>query len=293
MELTLNNYVKLTKYVLFPEELHLQLDTFLRYLQEFPYEKPEYCVWCCSVHITPTKFVTNQGIRSYNCVNCKKNFNRLTQTVFARGQHLNKWRDFAVFRLSGFSLLEISHKLALSKNACKIRDKKLMILLQENAPELYQWWFRHQHRQELSLPDQIEAQKNSFRHWLQQQVNCVQVTCPYCHKSHTYHRINEQRPQFRCNGCKKSFNPLQQTPLKKMHFIHLWPAYFDMLIHGLSHKDISAKLGVSKRSLIGWRRNFIKQMQLMKLTELEQWLNWQTKCRISEICREVQKNNRK
>lgn len=275
-------------YALLPKELHKKADDFIRHLSEFPYQTPTHCVHCGSGRLNQRKEIYSQGIRNYHCSHCDKVFNQLTGTPFARSVHLEKWPAFAYWRLSGLSILEISHKTGISNNACKLRNKKLIILLKEHAPELYQWWYDHQTRKNIGLTPLIESQKATFQAWLQQQVTMDNIHCPHCGRNHTCHRINPQRPQFSCTYCKKSFNPLQTTPFKKMHFIHLWPTYFDMMINGFSHRDISVQLNISRRSLIYWHNNFLKQMQIMELNALEQWMRWQMKCRISQVCRETQ-----
>lgn len=157
--------------------------------------------------------------------------------------------------------------------------------MQEQTPELYQWWHTHQNHQDTRTTLLVEAQKQQFQHWLHELVHPQQVSCPYC--GHTnYLTLNEERPQYVCTRCKKAFNSLVHTPFKRMHFIHLWPRYFELITQGLSHKDISRELHISKRSLIDWRRKFTQQMQKMRLTELEQWMQWQLHRRHAEVNRQ-------
>ncbi|OTQ34485.1 hypothetical protein B6C97_08520 [Gilliamella apis] len=87
--------------------------------------------------------------------------------------------------------------------------------------------------------------------------------------------INPDRPQFICTHCNKSFNPLTNTPFHKMHFIDLWLPYIDLISEGISHAGIDRQLGVSKRTLIYWRKNFLKQINIMQLDALSQWIDWQ------------------
>src|SRR5699024_66680 len=160
---------------------------------------------------------------------------------------------------------------------CKIREKKLHVLMQEEAPEVYSWWYRHQVRKDISITPLIEAQKYSFKQWLTTQIEMDNINCPHCKRSHTCHRIHPHRPQFVCTYCKKSFNPLEKTPFRRMHFIHLWLNYFDMLINGLSHKDSSKLTGISARSLVYWRKAFLRHMQVIQLSEVERWTRSQGK----------------
>src|SRR5699024_12109523 len=112
-------------YALLPKHLHIKADAFIHYLTTFPYGKPACCMRCGSSSLWERNDVSSQGIRSYQCRTCEKVFNQLTGTPFARTLHLQKWPDFAYWRLSGLSILEISRKIAISPNGCKIREKKL------------------------------------------------------------------------------------------------------------------------------------------------------------------------
>lgn len=271
-------------HALLPETLHQQAGGLIDYLRELPYEPPAACYFCGNkaFYIAST---SDEGIRYYRCSRCKKGFNSLTGTPLASTRHPDTWADFACWRLSGLSLNQIAQKIGISLHAVKTRDKKLLHIMQEQTPALYRWWNAHQNRQGTRTMPLIEAQKRQFQRWLDELVHPQHVSCPYCGHA-SYLSLNEERPQFVCTRCKKAFNPLVYTPFKKMHFIYLWPRYFDLITQGLSHRDISRELHISRRSLIDWRRKFIEQMQKMQLTELEQWMQWQLRRRFVEIKRQ-------
>lgn len=60
-----------------------------------------------------------------------------------------------------------------------------------------------------------------------------------------------------------------------MHFIDLWLPYIDLVTEGISHAEIEQQLGVSKRALTLWHKNLLKQIELMQLDALKQWMSWQ------------------
>lgn len=67
-----------------------------------------------------------------------------------------------------------------------------------------------------------------------------------------------------------------------MHFIQLWPIYFEKLTAGFLQREISVALDVSARSLILWKSAFIKQMEIMELHALAQWMRWRNKRRCNQ-----------
>lgn len=268
-----------------PISLHKEADEFLYYLKTFPFEKPISCIHCGSKVIFFTGYISNEGIRTYHCSHCKKSFNQLTGTLFARSGYLDKWADFAFWYLSGLTSIEIAKKTGVSKNTALRRSKKLLLMMQDFSPRLYNWWQSHQNRQDQTMSKLVEEQKNYFLDWLKTQVTMDHIACPYC-ASHRCYRTNKNRPQFCCWQCLKSFNPLEKTPFRRMHFIHLWPIYFEKLVRGLLQRDISAELNISRRSLILWKNAFIKQMAIMKLDALMHWMIWQNKRRVQQAKKE-------
>ena len=260
-----------------PAWLHEEADGLVDYFTYFPFIRPKACCYCegKSFHVAST---SKDGIEFYRCNTCERGFNQLTGTPFARMSHPDKWGDFVSWRLCGLSLLRVSQKIGISHNACKMRDKKFLIIMQKRTPELYEWWINHQNRNDMSMSSLVFEQKKQFKAWLQQIINQKERPCPKCHKKCgrlINVVINTERPQFYCEACRSSFNPLVGTPFHKMHFIELWLPYFEMLTDGFSHRRIEKEMGISRRSLVYWKKNFLKQMDVMRLHALSQWIHWQ------------------
>lgn len=150
--------------------------------------------------------------------------------------------------------------------------------MQKQSSELYQWWNSHQTREDMTMTPLVREQRNILKQWLNEMIHQKTATCPHCHKE-CQKPINDgvdpNRPQFMCNHCRKSINPLAKTPFCKMHFIDLWLPYIDLVTEGISHAEIEQQLGVSKRALTLWHKNLLKQIELMQLDALKQWMSWQ------------------
>lgn len=124
----------------------------------------------------------------------------------------------------------------------------------------------------------VREQKAILKEWLYKMIHEQTAPCPHCQKECSRlinDKVNPDRPQFICTHCNTSFNPLAKTPFSRMHFIELWLPYIGLLSEGLSHAEIDRQLGVSRKSLVYWRRNFLKPIDIMQLGALKQWISWQ------------------
>ncbi|RUS67395.1 hypothetical protein CUZ56_01340 [Saezia sanguinis] len=275
-------------YHLLPEELHQQADALIDYLTYFPYEPPTACYYCGSrrFHVNS---LSQSGIYYYRCSSCDKGFNRLTGTPFVLAWHNDKWGEFAYWRLSGLSLYKVAQKIGLSEAATKLRDQKVLLMMKAQTPALYQWWVSHQGRMTRSVSPLVKAQKKAFKSWLAQTLTQQKRVCPTCQnicKKISSPSLHSDRPQFFCGRCRKAFNPLAGTPFYRMGFIEKWKPYFDLMVEGISQAQAAKILRLSKRTLIKWERNFLKQMQRMELNALTQWIMWQKSRRYLEAIKE-------
>ena len=263
-----------------PLSLHKDADALVVYLDSFPVSTPSGCYHCESKRIR-IENRTKAGAVGYICISCRKRFNRLTGTSFARIWFPEKWGDFGYWRLSGLPLPKIAPKIGISSAAATIRDEKFHIVMEERFPALHKWWMKHLERQDVKLPRQVEAQKEIFNAFLSELQYCSVRLCPVCKneaKQIITPTANLDRPEFYCNFCRKAFNPLKETLFYRMNHIKQWIPYVDYLIQGLTNKEMSSKLGITATALISWRRTFFKQMDLLGLDALKGWIKWQESC---------------
>ncbi|MGL4668758.1 MAG: transposase [Saezia sp.] len=263
-----------------PQSLHKQADELIDYLDRFPVGTPSSCYHCGSERIRIER-ETKAGAIGYKCISCRKSFNQLTGTPFAWIWFPEKWGDYGYWRLSGLSLPKIADKLEISKDATTIRDERFHIVMKEHFPSLYKWWIKHQEREEVKIPLQVEEQREKLKAYLHELQHKPERACPYCQRSAekiTSPSANLERPEFFCKHCRKAFNPLKGTLFYRLNHINQWIPYVDCLSQGLINDEIGQKLGVSNGPLISWRRVFLKQMELMGLDALKEWVKWQSCC---------------
>lgn len=273
-------------YTLIPPSLHKEVDELLYYLATYPFEQPSECAHCGSINFTDNKTINPLSkIINYRCNDCKKGFNQLTHTCFAKTQfiHLDKWDEFAKLRLSGKSINQICTVLQLSTQAATKRDRNINILMQQEYPKLFAWWKTHQDREKLNFSEPVKQQADKFIHWLEKLITQPVATCPTCSrpdcKRVTYAL---HRPQFQCYTCELTFNLLSNTCFLNMGYIEHWLDYVKLLIQGYGDNDISKLLGIKSTLSNAWKYKFIKQMQILELSELVQWLTWQRSRRYNQ-----------
>lgn len=273
----MSKFTKDSYKTLIPKKLHWQLDQLIDYLDFFPFEKPSYCHYCDSTHIYATGHYSrpNKQLPQYYCTDCKRDFNQLTNTIFARTWHLEQWGLIGRLHLAGLSAKQASQQTTVSIRGVQFRFKAINKLMQAEYPELYNWWHKHREREDISFSDKPDKQATFFFNWLEEIITKQDYNCPHCNKQLYKDDYKSLRPQFVCYHCKYYFNPLNATRLKRMHRIDLWLPYAKGLCDGYSDTDIEKLTGVHLRMTRRWRAMFIKQMQDLQLDELIQWLTWQ------------------
>lgn len=270
---------------LIPKRLHIEVEKLLAYLDFFPFEKPNYCHYCESSNIYATGFYSrpNKQLPIHYCTDCKKSFNQLTNTIFSRSWHLEQWGYVGRLYLAGTSVNDTARLTGISKRPVFFRFKAINQLMKDYYPELYLWWHNHRERLDLSFSNIPEKQAALFIKWLEELITKQDYTCPHCHQQLYKANYQSRRPQFVCYHCNFFFNPINNTPFKKMHHIDLWVAYARVLCEGYSNYDIEKLIGINHKLAQRWRAVFIKQMQELKLNELVQWLTWQRQRRYAQV----------
>ncbi len=278
-------------YVCIPPSLHKDVDALIYYLTVYPFEQPSYCAHCGSINFSDNKTVNPLSeIINYRCIDCKRGFNQLTNTCFAKTRfvHLHKWADFAKLRLAGSGINKISKQLHLSTQAATGWDRRINTLIQQQFPKLFTWWKAHQDRDKLDFAEPVSQQASQFIQWLEKRITAQIASCPSCGRVDCKRTSNSlHRPQFRCHSCDIGFSLLSDTCFLNMHHTELWVDYTKLLTQGFSDSDISKQLGIKPSLSSAWRRKFIKQMQLLNFTELVQWLTWQRSRRYNQVSQEV------
>lgn len=130
-------------YKIIPEKLHKDADALVDYVRYFPYQTPTQCPYCGYHSFRQATDINAAGQPRFNCNSCERNFSQLTGSYFAHMSHMDLWPDFVIYRLSGLSFQKISRLLAISENACQIRERKLYQMMEDLFPALYQWWKPH------------------------------------------------------------------------------------------------------------------------------------------------------
>lgn len=264
-------------YNLIPQEHHSDLDKLLHYLDTYPFGNPTHCPHCGSDHFNSNCINPLSEIVNYRCMACRRGFNQLTGTYFARSEyiHMHKWGDFARLRLAGKSLPYICNALTLSIQGASIRDRRVTAMMKAHFPQLHRWWQSHQDREQLTLTPQIKQQADTFIHWLSNLLNQPSAPCPHCGNPAKKAKAVPHRALFICFRCEKSFSLLRNTAFHLLHQPEQWVDYTKLLIQGYHDNEISAQLSINRATNHLWRHRFISQIKQQGLEELAQWITWQ------------------
>ena len=267
---------------LIPQHLHPQVEQLLDYLTYYPFEKPTECPHCGSIKFRIEPGVStriDKSIDSYFCLNCRHWFNQLTNTIFMFSRFLSLWGELGKLYLAGLPSQKIADQLQITLMTTHNYRKKIDTYIQEQYPELFDWWNSHQHQVDLTLTSKVEKQKKAFLHWLDTLINCKDYHCPHC-KGPLYradykktHQI--QRPYFVCYRCNYYFNALSGTVFENMMYLEIWSEYAKKLIEGYSNKQIQEIFKIGKNTAKKWRKLFKQQMMELGFNELVQWSKWQ------------------
>ena len=279
---------------LIPVSLHQEVEQLFDYLTYTPFEKPDACCRCESnqFYATGNYSRPNKQQPIYYCVNCKKQFTQLTNTIFNKSWHLEKWVYVGRAYLAGLSTIQIAQQTNVSTSAVLFRCKAIDRLMEEKYPKLYCWWQEHRERIDLRFTNDIKQQANTFLNWLDNLINKQNYTCPHCQQK-MYKADNKSvRPNFVCYHCKYYFNPLNTTYFKGVKQIERWKPYAEKLMEGYSCKDLEQLIGVKNKTAVAWQHTFIAQMKLLGLTELIQWITWQRKRRYAQVSKINHQHNK-
>lgn len=270
---------------LIPQNLHQEVERLIDYLEYFPFEDVTYCHHCNSSNFYPTGHYSrpNKQLPQYYCMDCQKEFIQLTNTIFSRSWHLEKWGEIGRLYLKGLSATQVKEQTGISKSAVLLRFRAINQLMKESYPELYFWWHTHQERRDLSFSENVAKQASYFLKWLDELINRKDYTCPHCQHKLYKSYSKSIRPQFTCYRCNYHFNALNNTRFKRMIKIDLWIPYAQKLIEGYSLMDIERLVGISHKTGYTWKKVFISQIRDLQLNELLQWLTWQRKRRYAQI----------
>lgn len=269
---------------LIPRNLHKQVDSLIDYLDFFPFEQPKQCPYCGSksIHFSWHYSRPNQQLGQHNCTNCKRNFNQLTNTIFARSWNLETWGQIGRLYLTGLSSIQIANITGFTKATATSRCKAINRLMEEDYPDLYEWWYNHHIRKDLRYSDIVQQQATYFLQWLHERINQKGQLCPLCSRPMSKRKRNKERPMFVCFNCKIYHSAFEGTRLKKLSLIEYWIPFAERLIDGYTCQDISALTSLKTSTALRWRPTFLAQIKDLGLNELSQWLTWQRRRRSAE-----------
>lgn len=271
---------------LIPKRLHKEVENLLAYLESFPFEQPTYCHFCeaKTIYFLGKFSRPDHQVPQYQCAACKRGFNQLTNTIFAQMWHLEKWGNVGTLFLAGLSTQLIANITGISNTAVLNRCKAINHLMQEQYPKLYQWWYKHYQRDDLTFSDIVQQQATFFLQWLDERINKKDYLCPECNQAMSKSgKDDNHRPLFVCYRCRIYHNALGGTRLKGLTQIELWIPFVEKIIEGYSSQDIAKLTPVKSKTALRWRPVFLAQMQDLGLNQLVQWLTWQRKRRYSQV----------
>ncbi|GEM_PF-5766132 len=149
-------------YVCLPVNLRPAAVMFIRHLHELPYQQYRCCPHCDSSSVYFSKGV-QPGFRlpTYRCRSCRKGYNSLTGTPFARLEHMHLWSTFAVYLLAGWPGPTAAPLIGISGNAFYRWVRAAREVMAQEFPELHQRWSARQDRQNLQPAEQIEKQRQA------------------------------------------------------------------------------------------------------------------------------------
>ncbi|WP_158229210.1 DUF746 domain-containing protein [Collimonas sp. PA-H2] len=103
--------------------------------------------------------------------------------------------------------------------------------------------------------------------------------CPHCFSRRTIlaarPRANEPKPSFFCKTCDRRFNRLTGTPLARLRYAELMPAFFRLLSQQLPYEDAARRLNVYVPLIRNWAKK-IRQW----LLQLDPSGEWEAKVRL-------------
>ncbi len=264
--------------VCLPANLRPVADMFIRHLHELPYQQHRYCPHCDSSNVYVSKGV-QPGFRlpTYRCSSCRKGYNSLTGTPFARLEHMQLWSTFAVYLLAGWPGTTAAPLIGISCNAFYRWVRGAREVMAQEFPELHRWWSARQDRQNLQPAEQIENQRQAVIGWLKSMLTIQTATCPNCGSTNT--RLVEKsrpRPTFQCcrRQCPSTFSLLAGTALAHLGHPELWVEFLQGVSDGLGGYDLKRRSGLCLRTSTQWRRRFLLLIEEQGHVELLQWIKW-------------------
>lgn len=275
-------------YKVIPQHLLAEADALVNYVRYFPYQLPKHCPYCSHDSFRQLSDRNILDEPRFQCYFCKHEFSQLTGTYFARMTRMELWPDFIRYRLIGISLAKIHLKLKLSIHACRVRERRLCLMMEEMFPKLYAWWKPHHDYDDHSFTKEVTKEQQFFIRWLDERINQQTAACPLC--GGEMRRVNlrtralgyhQNRPYLACHKCDYKASVFKPTPLNKLKYMELWIPYIKELTLGKSNKQIIKVLNskvdynISIATLLRWRKQFIAQMELLALHHLAQWIKWQ------------------
>ena len=86
----------------------------------------------------------------------------------------------------------------------------------------------------------------------------VPVCCPHCGHSR-YQRWGNAHglARYRCQGCRRTFNALTNTPLAGLHHKDRWLLYLEGFASGESVRKAARRCGINKKASFNWRHRFL------------------------------------
>ncbi|MDF2882033.1 MAG: transposase [Clostridiaceae bacterium] len=86
--------------------------------------------------------------------------------------------------------------------------------------------------------------------------------CPHCNCSHTVrYGINNGKQRYKCNGCRRTFSDLTNTPIYRTHHPEKWEAFIKCTIKGLSLRAAAREIEVSYVTLFYWRHKLLSALK--------------------------------
>ena len=125
------------------------------------------------------------------------------------------------------------------------------------------------HRYLRSVPSLTSAQRHDLKIAIEQRdkrdlvaevatLVGVPTCCPRCnHPGIRPWGHASGLPRYRCQGCKRTFGPLTNTPLAGLHHTDRWLLYLEKFSEGESVRKAAWRCAINKKAAFLWRHRFL------------------------------------
>lgn len=250
-------------YELVPNELHNELDNFLKSLEKITQQNIEICPFCenndfYTIRSTPTV--------TYRCKACNKYCTAATNTPFNRLTPFNWLEMIFAYRIENKSYQYIANKLNCSLEKVIRRDHAIVSYLDTNYNSLYQWYTDNK---QAKIPTTLAEQHKMMNTKIIELLNEQKPICIHCGSTDTT-KIGT-RTCYRCKRCRHSFNILSDTQLNKLPRSDLWLEFIDLLVSGENNLQIEKKMNFSSNTVRRWRSAWCDMMKNWDCNALAIW----------------------